>query len=42
VLDRDENAARNILSLAFKSAGTPPPDANVSHEAVRSLGSLAL
>jgi len=32
--DRDVNAALNILW-----AGTRPPDANVSHEAVRSLGS---
>jgi putative transposase len=31
VLDRDENAARNILSLAFKSAWTRPSDANVDH-----------
>jgi putative transposase len=29
VLDRDVNAARNILSLALQSAGTPPSGANV-------------
>jgi putative transposase len=29
VLDRDVNAALNILSLAFKSDGTHPPDTNV-------------
>ena len=34
-LDRDVNAALNILS-----AGTRRPDANVGHEAVRSLGSF--
>lgn len=34
VADRDVNAALNILW-----AGTRPPDANVGHEAVRSLGS---
>lgn len=36
VTDRDVNAALNILN---KSVGTRPPDANVGHEAVRSLGS---
>lgn len=42
VLDRDENAARNILFLAFKSAGTPPSGANVNHRVKRSLRSSPL
>ncbi|GAB4576310.1 MAG: RNA-guided endonuclease TnpB family protein [Anaerolineae bacterium] len=40
--DRDVNAARNILSLAVKSARTGPPGANVAGCGVRSLGSSPL
>lgn len=42
VLDRDENAARNVLNLALQSAGTPPSGVNVGQQAVRSLRSLRL
>lgn len=42
VLDRDENAARNVLNLALQSAGALPSGANVGQQAVRSLRSLRL
>ncbi len=41
-LDRDVNAACNILSLAIKSARTGLSGANVGHGSVRSLRSLPL
>jgi len=42
VLDRDTNAAINILNLAIKSARTEPPGDNVDHGIKRSLGSSLL
>lgn len=42
MLDRDENAARNVLNLALKSAGALPSGVNVSRLAARSLRSLRL
>jgi len=42
VLDRDVNAARNILSLALKSAGTPPSGAKVAGRRKPSLRSSRL
>jgi putative transposase len=41
-LDRDENAARNILKLAQQSAGTPPSGAKVEQRLMPSLRSLRL
>jgi len=41
-LDRDVNAARNILMLAVNPARTGPPGANVTGCGVRSLGSSPL
>lgn len=41
-LDRDENAARNILKLALQSAGTPPSGATVDQRVMSSLRSLRL
>ncbi|MEO8392501.1 MAG: transposase [Chloroflexota bacterium] len=41
-LDRDENAARNILSLALESVGTPPSGVKVEQRLMPSLRSLRL
>ncbi|MBX3081565.1 MAG: transposase [Anaerolineae bacterium] len=41
-LDRDENAARNILALALMSARIEPSGVNVDHEVMRSLRSSPL
>jgi len=42
VLDRDTNAAINIINLAIKSARTEPPGDNADHGIKRSPGSLLL
>ena len=41
-LDRDVNAARNILMLAVNPARTGPPERNVAHLRERALGSSPL
>ena len=41
-LDRDVNAARNVLSLAVESARTGPPERNVAGCGERALGSSLL
>jgi len=41
-LDRDVNAARNILMLAVNSARTGPPERNVAGYGERALGSSPL
>ena len=41
-LDRDVNAARNILMLAVNPARTGPPEPNVAHGRERALGSSLL
>jgi len=41
-LDRDVNAARNILMLAVNAARTGPPERNVAHWRERALGSSPL
>jgi len=41
-LDRDVNAARNILMLAVNPARTGPPERNVAGHGERALGSFPL
>ena len=41
-LDRDVNAARNILMLAVNPARTGPPERNVAGHGERALGSSPL